>query len=64
MARYIISVLDYASNTVDIFPMMFDEYCTDSEGQIKLAIEARGHRFKDCYYLASTAEGFSLKMEI
>lgn len=63
---YIVSVLDYASGSVDIFqvfaPDMDDK--DDMNEFFEGVIEERGHNMVYCYYMASDPNKFKFNVDL
>ena len=61
--KYIVSVLDYFSNTVDIFSVNIPKE-ENMDEWVMGYIENRGHSIEDCHYMCSKPNNFKMTMKI
>lgn len=62
--KYIVSVLDYCSGAVDIFPVNVPEDEPDFNIFILDYLEKKGHRASDCEYMVQETDKFRLNVEL
>lgn len=61
---YIVSVLDFYFNAVDVFSVTVPEDEPDYDVYIQDTVSERGHHITDCHYMFTEAKKFKLNVEI